>query len=205
MTTATMKRMIDSAKVRLPGALDSAINMELFTLLAEFFRSSNVWTEDLTADVVPTDENRITNPSAYTYLLVPSEGTILRLMSGINSQGTPVQATMPVPGEVILRTSPDIADTYTFRVSLSILDPTTSDGYPQFPDWILTKYWDGLLDGLLGRMMSQIGKPYSSPTTAVMHLRRFRSTISRAKVEASHKNLYGAQSWQFPQSFANRR
>jgi hypothetical protein len=112
---------------------------------------------------------------------------------------------MPTPGEIILVMSPNVADTFTARCALTVTDPTTRDGYPDCPAWIINKYGNDLLDGVLGRMMGQQSKPYSKPQLAQYHLRRFMGAISQAKVEAQHQNVYRGQSWRYPQSFSRRR
>ena len=155
--------------------------------------------------IVPTSDAFIDNPEAYTYDVIPVQGTITRLMGIIDSQGRPQQGYMPTLGQVILSFSPNTADTYTARVALTVADPVTRDGYPEFPDWIMDKYGNDILEGVLFRMMSQIAKPYSSPQMAQYHGKLFKQAVSQAKVEASHQNVYRGQSWRFPQTFARRR
>lgn len=205
MANADMNRLIDLAKIRLPGALDTALQMELFALMAEFFATTNIWYEDITFAVTPTDATHLENPDAFTYSIIPDQGAIIRLMGVSNSQGMAQSATMPTPGDVILAYSPNAADTYTARVALTVTDPVTREGYPQFPDWIMNRYGTDILDGLLGRMMSQIAKPYSAPQMALAHLKKFKATTLQAKIEAMHQNVYRGQSWRFPQTFAHRR
>lgn len=203
MPNADMNRLIDNARIRLPGAVDSALLMELFLVLKEFFSSSNAWQEKIEFPVYATSAGAYADPDAYTYDVVPSQGAIVRLMEVRDAQGVPVRATMTVPGSIVLTNSPGSDTTFTATVSLTVTDPTTRDGYPQFPDWVLNKHFNELLDGLLGRMMSQIAKPYSSPSIAAVHLRKFKQGISNAKVESTRKNVYRGQSWRFPKSFAN--
>ena len=205
MANADMNRLMDHARIRLPGALDAAIQMELFSALDEFFQKSNIWYEDVAFAVAPTTATYYSNPEAFTYELVPDQGSIVRLIGVADSQGVPQMATMPKPGDVVLSFSPNADDTYTARVTLTVTDPTTRDGYPEFPDWVLNKYGSEILDGVLGRMMSQIAKPYTSPAIAMIHLKKFSAAVSQAKVEASHQNVYRGQSWSFPQSYASRR
>lgn len=205
MPNADMNRLMDHARIRLPGALDAAIQMELFSVLNEFFQVSNIWYEDIQFAVQPTADSYLENPEAYTYDVVPDQGTITRLMGVVNSQGFAQRASMPILGSVVLSYSPNVADTYTARVALTVTDPVTRDGYPEFPDWVLNKYGNDILDGVLGQMMSQIAKPYSSPNIAAVHLRKFKSGMSQAKVEASHQNVYRGQSWRFPQTYSTRR
>jgi hypothetical protein len=203
MPSVDMNRLMDHARIRLPGAVDAAILLELFSVLKEFFITSNAWQEKIEFSVTPTDLDYYIDPDAYTYDVVPTQGTITRLLVVQNGQGTPVHATMQSPGSIVLHSSPSAPATYTATVALTVSDPVTRDGYPQFPEWVLHKYFNEMLDGLLGRMMSQIAKPYSNTTLAVVHLRKFKQGISIAKVEASRKNVYRAQSWRFPKSFAN--
>lgn len=205
MPNADMNRLMDHARIRLPGALDAAIQMELFAVLNEFFQKSNIWYEDIQFQAQPTSDTYLENPEAYTYDIVPTKGTVTRLVGTVNSQEIPVRATMPVLGRLVLTYPPEMSDTYTTRVALTVVDPVTQDGYPDFPDWIMKKYGNGILDGVLGRMMSQIAKPYTSTQGAQFHLRSFKQIVSQAKVEAARKNVYRGQNWWFPQSYAARR
>lgn len=205
MANADMNRLMDHARIRLPGALDAAIQMELFSALREFFGGSNCWYEDIDFTALPTDSEYYADPDAYTYDLAPTDGTITRVLFVRDDQGRPISATMPIPGTLVLGYAPDVAKTYTARVALTVVDPVTREGYPSFPDWVLTKYGTEILDGVLGRMMSQLAKPYSNPTLALAHLRKFKQGVNKARVEAKTGNVYRAQDWRFPQSFASGR
>ena len=205
MANADMNRFMDSARVKLPGALDATIQLELFAILNTFFQSSNIWYEDIAFDVTPTSSTYLEDPDSYTYqLLVEEQGVVNRLMTVVNSDGIVQSAIMPIPGYVILQYSPNTADTYTARVTKTVTDPVTRDGYPLFPDWIMNKYGNDILDGVLGRMMTQIAKPYSSPTVGAVYLRKFQQSVNKARVEAMHANLYRGQKWRFPQAFSSK-
>lgn len=205
MSDPNINRLMDNARVKLPGAIDDALRLELFSVLKDFFQDSNIWEEDIPFDVTPTALSRVTNSEAFTYEIVPTGGMITRLVGVRDSGGYPVHATMATPGEIILTTSPNVAQTYTATVTKTVSDPVTRQGYPVFPGWVLERYFNEILDGLLGGMMSQIAKPYSSPQMAQYHMRKFGRGISRAGNEASHKNVMGAQAWRFPQTFTSRR
>lgn len=205
MANADMNRLMDHARIRLPGALDAAIQMELFAVMNEFFQASNIWYEDIAFTVTPTPDTYLDNPEAFTYDVIPTQGSITRLVGLLDSSGRPQSGTMPTLGQVILGVSPNVTDTYTARVALTVSDPVTRDGYPEFPGWIMDKYGSDILEGVLSRMMSQIAKPYSSPQMAQYHGKMFKQAVSQAKVEASHQNVYRGQSWRFPQTFARRR
>lgn len=205
MPSAEMNRLVDHARMRLPGALDAAMNMELFAAADELFRKSNAWYEDITFTVPPGSGTYFDNPEQFTFPLIPTGGTIVRLLGVIDAQQAPVRAEMPLPGELILGVLPNTEQVYMARVALSVVDPVTRDGLPELPDWVVIKHRETLLDGLLGRMMSQTAKPYSSPVVAQYHLRRFRAGMANAKVEAQQQNVYRAQNWRFPQTFGRRR
>lgn len=205
MANADMNRLMDHARIRLPGALDAALQMELFAVMNEFFQSSNIWYEDIQFQVQPTTVSYLDEPESYTYDVIPSQGSITRLVGVIDSNGFAQKAAMPTLGQVVLAFSPNVADTYTARVFLTVTDPVTREGYPEFPDWILNKYGNDILEGLLGRMMSQIAKPYSSQQGAVFHLRNFKQAVNQAKAEALHQNVFRGQNWRFPQTFMRRR
>jgi len=198
MANADMTRLITDVTIRLPGALEKAIKQEMFSMMSEFFKDSNCWREDISFRTVSGQT---------TYHLVPSgQYTINRLMWVVQT-GTEytVKATMGEPGEVVLGYTPNKVESLTAHVALTVNDPTTREGNPQLPDWILEKYHTDFFDGLVGRLHSQPAKPYSNERMAIYHLRRFRSAISRAKTEANRKNLYSAQAWKFPQGFATGR
>lgn len=205
MPSPSMTRLVDNATFRLPGALPGALLPELFAVLDEFFQVTSCWYEDISFTALTTTSTYIEEPEDYTYLLTPAQGKVVRLRWAMETGGAAVNAVMPVPGELVLQHAPSVQSTYTARATLTVADPTTRDGYPECPDWVIAKYSNGLLDGLLGRMMSQIAKPYSSGQVAMMHLKRFRSAMSSARVETTRQNLHGAQTWMFPQTFNRRR
>jgi hypothetical protein len=205
MPTATENRLFDTAKIRLPGALDAALFLELFILCEEFFRETSCWKELLPFTATPATDPYITHPAQYTFDVTPPAGSVCVSLFGVyDAAERPHAASMSVPGEIVLETPPTASTTYYAYVSLTVAEPAGVDSYPTMPDWAMERHWPAFLDGLLFRMMSQPGKPYTSAQTALFHGRRWQSRKSQAKVEAMRNNLYGAQAWSFPQTF-NRR
>jgi hypothetical protein len=198
MASPEINRLIDNARIQLPGALDAAIYLELFTMMHEFFIVTNCWTEDINFDVIQTQARPEQDPEAFQYDIQPTMGTITRLVSVIDAKGHPVSCTMPMPGQIVLARSPDADQAYRAKVMLTVVDPASSEGIPLFPQWVIKSHFGGILDGLVGRMMMQPAKPYSSPSMAVPRLRRFTKTTSQAKVETTHGSVYGGQRWKFP-------
>jgi hypothetical protein len=197
MANADFNRLMDQLRVRLPGALDGTLKLELFSTVDDFLQSTNCWQEEVPFEV---------NPSEKTYYVFTiANASITRLMEIRTSYGSPVSAKMPEPGTIQLHTDPAKVETYVATVSLTITDPPDNEGYPEFPEWILGRYANEILDGVLGRMMSQIAKPYSQPQLASFHMKRFSQAIGRATAETIHGNVYRGQRWSFPQTFASRR
>jgi len=190
-------KLMDLARVRLPGARDNIILLELFAVMNDFFQNSNCWYEDIDFTVALGQTVYYINPT--------SIASPVRLLGVANAEGRVVNAVYAIPDTLTLLTSPPQTDTYTARVALTVTDPVTRDGYPIFPSWVLDKYNNDILDGVLGRMMSQIAKPYSNERMAVYHMRQFRGAVAFAKVEAMHQNVYRGQNWKFPQAFARRK
>lgn len=197
MANADFNRLMDQLRIRLPGALDGVLQMELFSVMNEFFQGSSCWTEDVAFEVRPGEK---------TYYVFPiANAAINRLMELTTASGSVVSARMPEPGMIVLHREPGQVETYTAELALTVTDPVDREGYPEFPDWFLNKYGTDILDGVLGRMMSQLAKPYSQPQLAQYHMRRFMQSMNKAANEAIHGNVYRGQRWSFPQNFAARR
>ena len=191
---ADFTRLLDATRVRLPGALDNAIRHELFAVCDELFSRSNLWQERIHFGVTAGET---------FYEIEPEETTskIVRLLRVENADEYEVAATMQVLGEVTLASEPSAAATYVATVALTVADPVDPNGNPRFPDWILKRYREGIFDGVLGRIMAQPMKPYANERMSIYHLRRFRNVMAQATVDVQHKNLHGANAWQFPRGW----
>ena len=55
MSSPDINRLMDNARVKLPGALDAALQMELFLVMKEFFDNTNIWEEEIPFSVTPTN------------------------------------------------------------------------------------------------------------------------------------------------------
>ena len=189
-STDELDRLLDTLRVKLPGARDEVIKSEIFLAMGQFFELTNVWQEEVPVKAQPDKTN---------YFLIPcTSSLILRLMSVQDESGALISANMPTPGYLTLRRAPSEEATYSARVSLTVTDPTDSEGYPQFPEWVLPRFRETILDCVLGRMMSQIAKPYSNERLAIYHLRKFRNSAAQHRVEAQRNYTYRAQAWAFP-------
>jgi len=192
-----LNRLMDNLRIRLPGAVDTVLKLELFSVMNDFFQGTNCWYEDIDFPVTTDTKDYTITPSS---IAAP-----VRLMGVVSSDQFNVKAILGLPSKLTLIAAPTKPDTFTARLVLTVNDPTTRDDYPEFPDWVINKYNNDILDGVLGRMMTQIAKPYTNERMAIYHTRSFRGAVAFAKVEAMHNNLYRGQNWAFPQSFARRR
>lgn len=182
-------RILNQARVKLPGAIDASLKSELFMVVDEFLKDTQMWTENLDVPVNMIDTE---------YDMVPTLGIIDALISVKTSNEKPVTAAMAVPGVLNLPSAPSSADTYVATVSLTVYDPLSADGLPQFPDWILAQYYPTLLNGLLSRMMAQLAKPYSNAQGAVFHGGQFSAGKAQACINSIRQNKSAGQTWRFP-------
>lgn len=194
MSAEAFTRLMDSARVRLPSAMEGVLKLELFQVLKEFTQRSNVWQETIGFEVSPEEVD---------YELTPENDAAINRLIYVTPADTPtvaIPATMSTPGVVRLLRMPSEAQLLSAVVALTVIDPTDEAGFPQFPEGLLEKYFSGILDGVLSRMMSQPAKPYSSEKSAAVHGFRFRQATNLAKREAQAGNTFRVQTWRFPQT-----
>jgi hypothetical protein len=205
MANLDLTRLMNNCRVHLPGALDAALQYEVFNVLNDFFQDTNIWKEDITFQVTAQD------PAPATIYEIEQSGTsaINRLLGIVDANNIPVNGAMATPGEITLQTSPSGTGTFTATVALTLDDPVaksgTNIGFPYFPEWVLNKYNTGILSGVIARMMLQPAKPYSNTALSAVHHRKYAKTAATAKAEALHGNLNNGQNWRFPQAFAATR
>lgn len=184
------ERLLDSARVKLPGSTDAMLKNEIFDVMHEFFTVSSAWTEHISLPIVA---------DVTTYDLVPSEGQIIRLAGVIDVNGIPQPALMPTIGALDLAHPVNTSQTFTVVVVKTVVLPVDCDKKPEAPDWLLPVWGPGILDGVLGRMMGQLQKGYTSPAMSLYHLKRFINAMSAARIAALRRNSFGSQAWAFPQ------
>lgn len=193
-------RLMENARMRLVGSTDTTLQYELFNTMDDFFKGSNTWQEDIDVTIPGMD------PIGTVYQLVPDAPALIdKLMwvfevppSSTIGRGQEITAAMNTPGEMVLQLQPSSNAVYRATVALTVQDPVTRDGWVTFPAWVLAKYRNVILDGLLGKMMSQPTKPYSNTQLSVFHMRRFNIKVGAARTEQQRNNKYRQQAWRFP-------
>lgn len=192
--TTDFERMMNQARVKLPGASDAGLKGELFDTLNEFIGDSNVWDEWINVPIVPHEHD---------YVLTPIHGgMITRLVTIFDHNKIVLPADLPTfepPSARLHLVWPQSnAITAHALVTKQIVLPNNKEDIPDAPAWLLPLYANKVLDGLLGRMMMQPNKSYSDDTKATYHLKRFRDAIAVTKTAKARGNLQGGQSWRFP-------
>jgi hypothetical protein len=186
------ERLLDMATAKLPGVSRAMLKSNIFDVFHEFFDLSSAWLEDIAVPIVP---------DTTTYVLVPSEGTIIRLAGVRDVNNVPQQALMPTLGTISLVYPSTQAQTFTATVVKNVVLPTERGDIPLAPDWVLPMWGPSILDGVLGRMMGELSKSYSNLPLSNYHLKRFLNAIATARSATLHRNTFGAQNWSFPRQF----
>jgi hypothetical protein len=81
-------------------------------------------------------------------------------------------------------------------VSRSCLECDCGDW--NLPEWMFDLFFEDWLNGVLGRMYGIPAKPWTSPTHAQFHLKKFRNKMAFRKQEAMRGLVYNVPAWRFP-------
>ena len=197
MDQQDVTRLLNLARTELVGASDAGIKAQLYDVCREFFKDSNSWYEHIKLSVIANERH---------YRITPADGgMILRLAAVFDNNKIALAAILPhldpPSAELELVYPQNISFTARVVVTKQIVEPTTDDMLPDAPRWLLPVYHETILDGVLGKMMGQSTKSYSNDTLSTYHLRRFRDGIMQARVASERANLYGGQSWRYPNSY----
>jgi hypothetical protein len=186
-------RLINQVTVELPGSSDQGIRQALFNVFHEFFTDTNVWMEDISLSVDP-------DTTEYD-LFSPEPGEIVRVMWVMDSGGGQQLASLSADSVLTIANAPNSADTWVVTVSKTVGSPIDREGSPEVPEWVIARWLPALKAGLMGNMMLQPSKPYSNMQLAQYHLRLFGNGKIEARTTVQHSNMFGVNSWAYPQSF----
>ena len=188
------ERLMNQARVKLPGASEEGLKGELFDVINEFFDVSNAWFEWMQIPIVANQQLYTVNPQ--------KGGMIIRLVCIFDPNKVALPAHMAEicpPGANIWLTWPqNISMTGNGMFIKNIILPNSRDNIPDAPSWLLPMYERYILNGLLGTMMAHPSKGYSNPQGSVMHLKKFRDGMAMVKTAVARSNLVGGQSWRYP-------
>ena len=202
MQNATVTRIFDTARLRLPGATDGVMQLEFMNVVQDFCVATSAWQD-------ATDVKLEPNVTLYDLVPPDANGDIKRIVDVENKDPQAPRFTasvwMPVPGVMQISYLPQAEQDVIVWVALQPNELGCKQGLPSVPDWFWTDYTQTLQDGLIGNMLVQPAKPYSNPAMGQFYLKRFVSGKSTARIQVDNGRRMGAQHWRYPQGFAVRR
>jgi hypothetical protein len=188
---ALTDRLINAARVQLPGALDTSFAAELYAVVDEACRDGFIWRETVTVPFVAGQT---------TYEIMPAGTEIVHVFSVSHATLSMWNVTTEF-GTVTLPFTPTAAhasgDPFFVVVALTpALGSTDIEAF--LPQDMWSEHHRMLLSGLLSRMMLQPAKPYTNPQLGVGHRAAFRQLLVEARHKARTGGIAGAQLWRFP-------
>ena len=202
MQNASVTRIFDTARLRLPGATDGVMQLEFMNVVQEFCTTTSAWID-------ATDVHLEPNVNLYDLVPPDANGDIKRIMYVEDADPQAARWTagawMPAPSVMQIDFVPATRQDIVVFVALQPNELGCKQGIPGAPDWFYSDYTQTLTDGLIGNMLVQPAKPYSNPQMGQFYLKRFASGKSTARIQASNGRRFDAQRWSFPQGFAVRR
>ena len=176
---------LPEARVAISGADDALLNQQIAATIREFFTRST-WVEKLFPITLRNGQDRYSfnyMASYYAMYLVlakiddtpiyiyPQEPIIYSNKTGVWVDGVNDQVVLtPVPTEAAVGSK--------LYLQASIKPKTNC---VQIPDRVFEMFFDEILDGIKGRLYSMPSKPWSDRQMGLVHTRKFRSGIARAR------------------------
>lgn len=190
---------------RTPGANRKVVKREFLLACREFCIDSGVWREviggidtvagtsgyTLTSADVTADVFQILQVE---YKGMPLMKTTQRPMDETTPSGTPTRWYPSGMNTFELWATPDVSETDAVRARVLLC---LKDSATVVPDFFYTRFYDALLDGVLGRLYSHPAKAYSNVDLGQYHLRRFRGAIKTATGHGIQGGVVG-QDWTYP-------
>lgn len=193
-------------RTRLPGISEGQLKLELSSTLREFFTKSGMWMEELAPINVIADKDlyKLVFPQAKVMGVhnVSIEGTPIILLDrrplgtgtgrarGAYMLEHDLMQLFPMPNTDIIKGLKVIAR----------LNP--GYGMCKIPVEAVTHFFDEVMDGVLGRLYAQPGKPYTNLIQSQYHLKRFRDGMAVARDMARRRYSTAERSWAYPQGWA---
>lgn len=201
--TASISIWLKDVLPRTPGVVRAVARREFNLAAREFYRDSGAWRDVVESVYWDDGTYQFTVPTPYAYgevnqiVEVEVNGQPLTPKSerprGDRGDGTPTLWFPTGPDTMEVWPTPEMYED-TLRVRVALI-PTVDA--TEFPNISLAKHYEGLLDGVLGRLYAHPAKPYSNPSLGEYHLRRFRNAIGVAAAEFKQGGFAG-QNWTYP-------
>jgi hypothetical protein len=180
----------DTLRIRLPGALDGGITLELFNVIDEWCRRTNAYRVFVETTLVAGQKTYVIAPAGLEPLIVYQTA----------HQTLDVDGAAYDDGQIVLPTAPEADDVLSPLVTEISVAPLYGDGDPAdwLPVYLYQRFHQALIDGVLSRMHSQAAKPYSDVRRAEYHGRRLRNHMRTAIARVVGDSEVSPQRWAFP-------
>jgi hypothetical protein len=207
-STSAAQDILDTILSRLNGATYEAVSLELRNTIREFLRETSCWRDILTVPIIKDRREYVLDPydqNAKINIVHRITVGTRELQSGggrkpipfrDEDHGTPIGYVIDPDGtSVVLDVVPDNNGDDPMIITVSL---TTRPGINAVPEFVATRYFEGLVSGVLYRMMSQPKKPYTDQNLALFHTKKYSSQMAVARDEANRFYTTGPGPWKFP-------
>lgn len=202
----TLSRLLDTIQVRVGGATESVVRLELGNVARNFFERSTAWRVGYTQAMTQAGPSvaypiprfgKVADVAAIVHALykgvplscVPSAFVV----SQLNMTGPPRQLQWDDTDYFVLTPGVIDADNPLFMV-LAL----RTDQIEHVPDHIIARYYEPLRVGTLAALHGMPNKPWTNPAESQMQTRRHIGQISEAKRRAEASFVRGALPWRYP-------
>jgi hypothetical protein len=202
----------DNILSALPGADPNHVHRSFVRITDQFLQQSGAWIDDKVfhSDAfgnVRIDFSYIEAQMAWL-MGVWFESHVLGHLSIVtppfktNKASAPLGFTnTPYPDVIVLSPGPNPGTTFevTVRAALKMNDCSSADAC--VPDWLFSRYKETIRMGVIGTLMREPGKSYSSVSEGRMHQQEYKMLIGQARDEARRGFGQHEAEWGYPQQF----
>ena len=205
---ANISDWTSEARTRLSGAGADVLDQETKAAIREFYQKSGLWVETLenlstTASVSTLDLSAAAASAGYdgsVYIVesIKYDNSYLKPQHRLDTSPTgsiPTEYYGISPGVVQLIPTP-AATVANIIDAVVILQPLFTSDF--VPDPAKDVFFDGILSGILGRMMLHPKRPYSNVGLGQYHMKQFNNAIGEARDFSRRRFTKTENSWAFP-------
>lgn len=200
-------------RLELPGSVDPVLELAFQQVLRAFFRDSRAWQEELRFRAFSGrkryDLNNYLRHAKVQWVLdvLYDEREVkscVRVGDCISTEpADPNKYAVETNSTLVLDPVPEFArgDTHNLCVHVAVVPPAgtiSASGCGAIPGDLLQTWFDAILWGVLGRMMTQHAKPYTNLQLGNFHLRQYTAKVQEAKHVTNKGSTVADEPWRFP-------
>lgn len=192
---ALSDRLMNELRATLSGSSDAMLGAMLWNVINDACRDGHIWRETVPVDLVANQNS---------YVVAPAGTEVLHVFSlGHATIDFNANTALYEFGILTLTMSPTVADVAAGPIyvvtalapALTALNQSPGDIEALIPQDMWSEHHALFYAGVMGKMMAQPAKPYSSPQLAAFHTRTFSGKLADAKHKAATGGVPGAQMW----------